>query len=192
MTIQDPMNQGENPAGFETDYLIEPRSIPTTLLKKEIAGGEFLGKSLGDLLPATLVRLFENHSTSLTQQQALAYWESLQDQVPRGIDPVVRDFLKAHPDCLGLHIDRTLGTKSASPAAWLRLSEMLHPLNQGQSVTGISGYWVAPEGLLTKIIGQELTARLISFARESGLSILNAAPKPSTTTLHLDTDAPGL
>lgn len=95
-------------------------------------------------------------------------WLSFMEWTSRGIDPVLRDFLRENPkffDPAGYE------DEAISPRKLNLLSETLRASNGTLSNVEKGKPWVVPQMVAEGIVGREMTGALIAFAEERGLKV---------------------
>lgn len=110
-------------------------------------------------------------------------WLGFMDSSPSGFDPVLRDFVKAHPESISLVSDNDssslighegdahrLGT--ATPREWTKLSDLAKSANSGLTHAETGKEWAFPVVVVTAIVGPDLTNSIIDFARDKGIQVV--------------------
>lgn len=111
-------------------------------------------------------------------------WLAFMDSSPTGFDPVLRDFIKAHPESISLVSDdpsnligqtgepQRLGT--ATPREWTKLSDLAKSANSGLTHAEAGKEWAFPVVVVTAIVGSDLTNSIIEFAKDKGIQVVTS------------------
>ncbi|MDT8924731.1 hypothetical protein RBE51_18215 [Pseudomonas taiwanensis] len=174
------------------DFLIDIRDIKPCPEMPRVLEGELVGKnSLDSLLPG-LSHLFALHNPVVEEIHLTDHWFRHHNDTPEGLEPVIADFLKEHPRYLGTNVAGALGESRACPRAWSQLSNEIHKLNRDQAVVAANGTWIAPERLLSALVGRDPAIALLDYAKSRGLNVLNQIPGISKDLKAIAPDEPGL
>lgn len=172
-------------------FMIDPMGITVSPDNPRTLQGEFFEKDQASSLENSIQGMTEVQIVHMPDQELQARWMAFEDESPQGLDPVLRDFLKANPRYMGQNSASRLGDEKATIRNWGQLSNLLVQFNRGTATTGLEGHWVAPERLVGIIVGHGPALALLDFAREKGLTVVDKSPYSSSQARRIETDEPG-
>jgi hypothetical protein len=147
----------------QPDIWIDPKSIAPNPFNPRAVSIRTLEGQLVDDRPQSL---FSNHLEM--KAPTLEEWLEVMEKSPKGIDPVLIDFLRANPkyfDPAGYE------DEAITPRKLNMLSESLQSANSSLTHVEKGKPWFVPPLVVEGVVGKEMTGALIAFAQELGLNV---------------------
>lgn len=150
------------PSG-QPEVWIDPKSItPNPFNPRAISIRTLEGQLVDDRPNAMTSAYVEMKPPTLEE------WLEVMEKSPKGIDPVLIDFLRANPqyfDPAGYE------DEAITPRKLNMLSETLQNANSTLTHVEKGKPWFVPPLVAEGVVGKEMTGALIAFAQELGLNV---------------------